>query len=227
MERLAQKGIRFLVSYAQSDEADFLARNFNTRRVTVKRHIAGAFGHRVESSEVLIINFDPRESVPMPDRLIAKSPAAVVPSGTLLRLGLDEIKPSVNNPRLLFDPDQMETLKKNIQQHGVLVPLTVYRPKGQTKYSILDGERRYRCVQQLADAGIEVALPANVVQPLDPVSGLLYMFSIHNFREQWELMPTALGLKVVMETLGTADNRELNRLTGLSDPQIERCKVLL
>jgi hypothetical protein len=53
------------------------------------------------------------------------------------------------------------------------------------------------------------------------------MFSIHNFREAWELMPTALGLKVVMEELKETDNKALNKLTGLSEPQIERCKKLL
>jgi hypothetical protein len=53
------------------------------------------------------------------------------------------------------------------------------------------------------------------------------MFSIHNFREAWELMPTALSLKVVMKELGEYDNRALSKLTGLSDPQIERCKKLL
>ncbi len=30
-----------------------------------------------------------------------------------------------------------------------------------------------------------------------------------------------------MEKLGVEDNEELQRLTGLSDPQIERCKLLL
>ena len=53
------------------------------------------------------------------------------------------------------------------------------------------------------------------------------MFSIHNYREGWELMPTALGLKIVMDDLGTTDNKALRKLTGLSDAQIERCKKLL
>src|SRR5260370_1277758 len=53
------------------------------------------------------------------------------------------------------------------------------------------------------------------------------MFSIHNFREQWELMPTALSLKVVMAALGEQDNVRLSKLTGLSGAQIERCKLLL
>jgi ParB-like nuclease domain len=70
----------------------------------------------------------------------------VVPSGQLRRLDSEDIKPSTNNPRVLFDPPQLADLKKNIAEHGVLVPITVFQPKGQVKYSILDGERRYRCV---------------------------------------------------------------------------------
>jgi hypothetical protein len=55
------------------------------------------------------------------------------------------------------------------------------------------------------------------------------MFSIHNFREGWELMPTALGLKEVIQQLDEpdADNKKLRELTGLSEPQIERCRILL
>ena len=69
-------------------------------------------------------------------------------------------------------------------------------------------------------------LPANVVEPPTKIAGLLYMFSIHNFREAWELMPTALGLKVVMDELAEADTKRLSKLTGLSPIQIERCKIL-
>jgi hypothetical protein len=53
------------------------------------------------------------------------------------------------------------------------------------------------------------------------------MFSIHNFRQPWELMPTALSLKAVMEDLGERDSGRLSRLTGLSLPQVERCLKLL
>jgi len=151
----------------------------------------------------------------------------IVPSGKLEYLTLDQIKASANNPRHLFDPEPLATLKKSIATHGVLVPLTVYRDRGQRRYSILDGERRYRCCVLLAEEGLEIKLPANIVAPPDPLAGVLYMFSIHNFREQWELMPTALSLKLVMEKLNETDSSTLQKLTGLSDPQIERCKILL
>lgn len=151
----------------------------------------------------------------------------IVPGGRLLKLNLEDIKPSTNNPRHLFDPEPLHDLKENIRQHGVLVPITVYQLKGQEKFAILDGERRYKCCQDLVEEGLEIKIPANVVDPPTKIAGLLYMFSIHNFREAWELMPTALSLKIVMEELGTTDSTALTRLTGLSEPQVERCKVLL
>lgn len=157
----------------------------------------------------------------------------IVPAGTLRQLSPDEIKPSTNNPRHLFDESPMQELKKNIATHGVLVPITVFQAKGQTKFSILDGERRYRCVVELTNEGHlgpdrkPLNLPANVVEPPTKIAGLLYMFSIHNFREGWELMPTALSLKIVMQDLGETENAALSKLTGLSEPQIERCKKLL
>jgi ParB family transcriptional regulator, chromosome partitioning protein len=157
----------------------------------------------------------------------ATTPAQVIPQGKLLHLAVEDIIPSRNNPRHLFDPDELASLKKNIAEHGVLVPLTIYQPKGQSKYSILDGERRYRCCRELADEGRVYPIPANIVVPPTQIAGMLYMFSIHNFREQWELMPTALALKTIMDTLGETDNAAITKLTGLSDPQIERCKLLL
>src|SRR5439155_6405009 len=120
-----------------------------------------------------------------------------------------------------------DELKANIRAHGVLVPITVYHLKGQDRYSILDGERRHRCCEELQSEGLELTLPANVVDPPTKIAGLLYMFSIHNFREQWELMPTALSLQTVMKELGEEDNKKLEKLRGLSEPQIERCKKLL
>lgn len=153
--------------------------------------------------------------------------ATVVPQSLLRRLNVSDIKPSANNPRLLFDKAPLSELKENIRRHGVLVPITVYQIKGQNKYAILDGERRYKCCADLQDEGQKISIPANVVDPPTSIAGLLYMFSIHNFREQWELMPTALSLQVVMDALGERENSKLSKLTGLSEPQVERCKTLL
>jgi ParB family transcriptional regulator, chromosome partitioning protein len=151
----------------------------------------------------------------------------VVPKGILKRLAPDDIARSEDNPRRLFDPGPLKDLKENIRTHGVLVPITVYQAKGQQKYRILDGERRHRCCIELQEEGISLKIPANIVEPPDKLARLLYMFSIHHFREDWELMPVAFGLKLVTQELGERDPQKLANLTGLSLPQVERCFVLL
>jgi len=157
----------------------------------------------------------------------SKSPVQVVPTSTLKKLKASQVMRSEDNPRRLFDPEPLQDLKDNIRLHGVLVPITVYQLKGQEKFRILDGERRHKCCVELETEGHSVTIPANVVEPPDQLARLLYMFSIHNFREQWQLMPAALGLKLVMKELGESDPQKLSNLTGLSAPQVDRCLVLL
>ncbi len=155
------------------------------------------------------------------------------PKGVHVDLSTKQLKPNPNNPRRLFDAEPLERLKESIRAHGILVPLTVYKLPAQERYAILDGERRYRCCLMLAAEGIEVSIPANVVDPPDNVASLIYMFNIHAFREQWELMPTALSLKQLILSLGRpeiipqGDLDELHELTGLSYPQLERCRRIL
>ena len=155
------------------------------------------------------------------------SDKGVIPQGKLIHLRVEELRANPHNPRMLFDSEPLATLRHSIEQHGVLVPVTVYRLPGQTKYSIVDGERRFRCCQELSKNGKEITIPANVVAPPDSISSIIYMFNIHQFRQQWELMPTAIALDSVIKLLGTDDDEELMELTGLRGQQLERCKTIL
>jgi DNA adenine methylase len=56
MERLNAARINFVVSYAESDEADVLRRNFSFETVSVRRNIAGFAAHRAVTNELLISN---------------------------------------------------------------------------------------------------------------------------------------------------------------------------
>lgn len=150
-----------------------------------------------------------------------------IPTGKLLQLRPSELRRNPNNPRRLFDEGPMADLRENIREHGVLVPITVYQLAGQDLFAILDGERRFRCCLDLEAEGLDISIPANIVEPPTKVAGLLYMFNIHNYREQWELMPTALSLKIVMGELETEDDHELANLTGLNLKTVQRCKTLL
>lgn len=56
MEILSEADIKFLVSYAECEEADFLRIGFYTKTLTVRRNIAGFVESRIRSNELLISN---------------------------------------------------------------------------------------------------------------------------------------------------------------------------
>jgi ParB/RepB/Spo0J family partition protein len=135
----------------------------------------------------------------------------------------DQLQANPHNPRMLFDKLPMATLRESIRKVGILVPLTVYKGKGQKKYTILDGQRRWMCAQELELR----AVPVNLVAEPDVVQNIVTMFQIHKLREDWELMPTALKLEVLMERLQERGDRKLAELTGLDRAVVARCKKLL
>lgn len=146
---------------------------------------------------------------------------------TLFNIKVSDISANPFNPRLIFDPEDLNELKKSISKVGILVPLTVYRntksyPK--TPYILLDGERRWRCAQEL---GFDI-IPANIIdEPSDDTQNILYMFNIHHFRKEWALFPTALKLETVIQKIGTDQESVLSDFTGVSRSMIRRCKTLL
>ena len=60
MVRLDRKNVHFLVSYAESEEADLLRDGFYTKVVIVKRNIAGFAERRRPAKELLISNWRPK-----------------------------------------------------------------------------------------------------------------------------------------------------------------------
>jgi len=133
------------------------------------------------------------------------------------------LKPNPHNPRMLFDKEPLKTLKESIDKVGILVPLTVYQSKKTGDYIILDGQRRWICAQ---DLGLE-HIPINQVQEPTLVQNIVTMFQIHKLREDWELMPTALKLEVLMNELQEKNDKKLAVLTGLDPAVVTRCKKLL
>jgi ParB family transcriptional regulator, chromosome partitioning protein len=135
----------------------------------------------------------------------------------------DALQPNPHNPRLLFDKQPLETLKTSIEKVGILVPITVFRAKGASKYTILDGQRRWICAQEL----MLNKVPINEVKEPSLAQNIVMMFQIHKLRLDWELMPTALKLDVLMKELNEKRDRQLSELTGLDVAVVTRCKKLL
>lgn len=138
-------------------------------------------------------------------------------------LPTSKLKPNPHNPRMLFDREPMLVLRDSIKRVGILVPLTVYQEGRTGEYVILDGQRRWMCAQEV---GLD-KIPVNVVDEPTVVQNIVTMFQIHKLREDWELMPTALKLELLMRVLKEKNERRLAELTGLDEAVIVRCKKLL
>lgn len=133
------------------------------------------------------------------------------------------LRPNPHNPRVLFDKEPMETLQRSIEHVGILVPITVYQAAGSTKFTILDGQRRWTCATNLGLPEV----PINQVAEPTLAQNIVTMFQIHKLRDDWELMPTALKLGVLMDELDERGDRSLSQLTGLDIAVVTRCKKLL
>lgn len=138
-------------------------------------------------------------------------------------LATSALYPNPHNPRMLFDRQPLNILKESIQKAGILVPLTVYFDARRKRYIILDGQRRWMCAQEL---GLD-EVPVNQVAEPTLVQNIVTMFQIHKFREDWELMPTALKVEVLMKEMKERNDRKLAALTGLDQAVVVRCKKLL
>lgn len=139
------------------------------------------------------------------------------------KIPTDKLIPNPHNPRMLFDKRPMEILEESIQKVGILVPLTVYWGEKEDSYVILDGQRRWMCAQKLNLSEV----PVNQVAEPTLVQNIVTMFQIHKLREDWELMPTALKVEVLMAQLKEKNEKKLAELTGLDQAVIVRCLKLL
>lgn len=149
---------------------------------------------------------------------MSKEPSVV------LQIPPDEIKENPENPRHLFYEEHLDILRESINRNGVLVPLVVFKRDGERKYTLLDGQRRWMCSKRLKLKTV----PANIIPTPDKRQNILLMFNMHKVREDWELVPTALKLEVLIRLLpkGTG-TKEIATLTGMTTSRVTHCLRVL
>ena len=149
------------------------------------------------------------------------------PVGELQSLPMDKIDPNPGNPRLIFPQEELDKLIESISHEGVLVPIVVF-PTKDDRYTLVDGERRFRSARELGLTSI----PALITGERTEQELLVQMFNIHLIREPWRDLPTARALGRLMEEIrkgtGTeAPDKQLRELTGLSIERIKQLKFAL
>jgi ParB family transcriptional regulator, chromosome partitioning protein len=137
-----------------------------------------------------------------------------------------KVEKNPDNPRLIFQAEELSSLEESIREQGILVPLTVYRDG--KSFVILDGERRWRCAIRLGLHQIPVIVQAKP----DRVTNIMMMFAIHNARQDWDPLPTALKLeeleKIMTKAAGEPPSeRRLAAAASLSAGEVRRYRKIL
>ena len=79
---------------------------------------------------------------PLSSSKLLKESKALQPSPSLL-LPIEQLKPGSHQPRRVFDKEALKELAQSIKENGLIQPIVV-RKKGEEKYEIIAGERRWR-----------------------------------------------------------------------------------
>ena len=111
----------------------------------------------------------------------------------VLRIPAEMIEPNPYQPRMNFDSEALRELAESIKTFGLIQPVTVRR-KGDGKYQIISGERRYRASTM---AGMDM-IPAYIRDASE--QGMLEMAIVENIqRENLDPIEVAMSYQRLME----------------------------
>ncbi len=133
-------------------------------------------------------------------------------------IDLDKIMPAADQPRKTFDPGTLLELAMSIRERGVLEPIVV-RPKGDGKYEIVMGERRWRAAQM---AGLK-QIPAIVRELSDEDASVDAL--LENFQRE-DLNPVERA-RAIKKLLSFMSWEKCLRTLGVSDSTMRRYLDLL
>jgi len=152
------------------------------------------------------------------------SPDSKKRAAIIRTVGLDQIEPNPNQPRLAFDQTTLDELTASVREHGVLQPILV-RPLGAGRYQLIAGERRWRASRQAGlatipamveeiddDTALEIAIIENLqredLSPLDEAAMYDRMIRDHGY-----------SIRRLAEKLGKDKGYLENRLRLADAPQ--------
>jgi ParB family chromosome partitioning protein len=136
--------------------------------------------------------------------------AALIPQRTAGQPGpteipLDRIRPNPTQPRVRFEPAELETLTASIREHGVLQPILVTETVD--GYQLVAGERRWRAARA---AGLE-RIPA-VVRDLDEAHQLEIALIENLQREDLDPIEAANGFRRLIDEFGLSQEQVATRV---------------
>jgi ParB family chromosome partitioning protein len=126
--------------------------------------------------------------------------------GPYTQIEVDRIRPNPQQPRRVFDTDELSGLSDSIVRHGLLHPVVVRESAG--GYELVVGERRWRAARL---AGL-TSIPAMVKDVASPE--LLEMALVENVQRH-DLNPIELALAFRVLAEGGATQEQIGERVGL------------
>jgi ParB family chromosome partitioning protein len=105
----------------------------------------------------------------------------------LAKIPIEAISPNPFQPRIHFDPEPFEELKKSILSNGLIQPITVRRI-APFRYQMISGERRLKACHEIGYKEI----PAYIIK-VDSDEAMLALALIENIQRE-KLNPIEIGL---------------------------------
>ena len=131
----------------------------------------------------------------------------------MLEIPISEIKDNPYQPRLFFDEDKLEELKKSITTSGVIQPIIIREEEKQ--YILVAGERRLRAAKMAGlrtvpaiitdNDPIEISLIENIqrenLNPLEEANAYQKMIEVHKYTQKKLSDVLGKGRSTITETL--------------------------
>ena len=138
---------------------------------------------------------------------------------SVVYIGIEQIKPNVNQPRKKFNEERIAELAESILKHGIIQPLVVRRSGA--FYEIVAGERRWRAARR---ADLE-KVPCIIREFTDDENMLIAI--IENLqREDLDPIEEANGLNQMIKKFGMTQE-EVSKSISKSRPYISNSLRLL
>ena len=138
---------------------------------------------------------------------------------SVVELNINDIEPTLNQPRKVFNEEKLQELTDSIKEHGVLQPILVVKHK--EGYTIVAGERRWRAAKK---AGLKT-IPAIIKDYT--IGKKKQVALIENIqREDLNIIEVANAIKELMDIDGYSQT-EVAKITGKSLSTVSNIMRLL
>ncbi|WP_163427390.1 ParB/RepB/Spo0J family partition protein [Eubacterium pyruvativorans] len=159
------------------------------------------------------------DQAPVLEKVEAAEEKQKADENSVVYIGIEQIKPNVNQPRKKFNEERIAELAESILKHGIIQPLVVRRSGA--FYEIVAGERRWRAARR---ADLE-KVPCIIREFTDDENMLIAI--IENLqREDLDPIEEANGLNQMIKKFGMTQE-EVSKSISKSRPYISNSLRLL